>query len=496
MKRTLLVLVLIVALPGLAFAVRPQAEMLRPYLHATGPLAPPAPLAAPPQVGDTHTFWVWDMSGMPPDDKQIDATCRGVSDFGYVFVEDAQWNIAMNQDDVDAIVEAWDEATPAGSIDPSEGIYDIEAELYGDPPNVDGWPGVVLLYYSMGCFMGTCFDGFFRSIDEAAGANSNLMDMLHLEAVESDPGSEYMLGVTAHEFNHMIQFMYDPNEEMWLSEALAEAAMIVTGYDTDLAWLSDFVQNPSTTFWDDGMTVHYGAALLMGTYFYEAGGVDLLNAITQDPAHGDSSVETQLADLEIADTFAYFFGDLATAIAADFFTADKADDPYQFELLDIGELNWTDELTPGFDLQTIELAIEAGSLVAYRFDVEGPGGATVTFPEFEADDLQLGLISVSDSGVDVERRDVTSSDWPNTTFTLPEPSTVILVLANSTNASAETTAQVTFQPAAADDDAADDDVADDDATDDDATDDDATDDDANDDDATSGDDDDDSGCGC
>ena len=415
-----------------------------------------------------------------------------MSDHGYVFVEDAQWTVTMNQTDVDTVLNTWDTATPAGSIDPTKGIFEIETELYGGPPDIDGWPGIVLLYYDMGCYMGQCFDGFFRSLDETNDPHSNQMDMLFLDPVHQDPGSDYMFGVMAHEFNHMIQYTYDPNEEIWLSESLAEAAMVVTGYPTDLAWLDDFVQHPSTTFWDDGTSVNYGAALLMGTYLYERGGIDLLQAITKDPAHGEGSVEAQLQALGVSANFPTFFGDLATAIAADHFTpAVRAADPYQFTLLDVGELNWTDTFSPGFDAQSIPLAVPAGALVAYRFDVTGAGQAAVVFPQYEADDLELGLIAVGGQ-IAVERRDAASSDWPNMTFDLGSATPVLLVLANPTNADSETSAQVTFAPGAADDDTADDDAVDDDAVDDDATDDDATDDDAGDD--SGGDNG--GGCGC
>ena len=475
-------LALTLALPAIALATPAGSLSLRPYMNLVDIPMPRAPLADPPQVGDQLQFWVWDLSAMPPSDKQIWATCRGVSDYGYVFIEDDQWNVAMDQNDVDDILAAWDESSPVGSVDPDAGIWDIETELYGDAPDVDGWPGVVLLYYEIGCFQGQCFDGFYRYIDQLSDPYSNLIDMLHLEATQSPPAGEYMLGVAAHEFNHMIQMTYDLNEDIWLSEALAEAAMIVTGYDTDIAWLNDFVADPTISFWDDEMTVHYGAALLLGTYLYEYGGVELLQAVTADGANGESSIETHLIGLGLADSFDIFFGDMAGAIAADYFV-DDAKGPDHYEYLEIGELAWTAETEPGFDPFDLDLALPDGTLDAYLFDIEDAGSVSITFPEFEADDLQVAFFSVIDGGVAMNRFNVTSETWPALSIDLPETTVTVLVLANPTNAEVATTAEIQFYPVGGDDDAADDDTADDD----DATDDDAIDDD---------DDDDDDGCGC
>ncbi|MHA1567938.1 MAG: hypothetical protein ACTSXZ_00585 [Alphaproteobacteria bacterium] len=491
MKKVTFLLIVFFALPAFAHAVQSGTWALRPYMNLDGVPAPRITLDAPPEVGDQTQFWVWDLSNMPPSDKQIWATCRGVSDYGYVFVEDDQWNVAMDQDDVDAILEAWDESSPAGSVDPDAGIWDIETSLFGDAPDVDGWPGVVLLYYEIGCFMGQCFDGFYRYDDQIAGPTSNLMDMLHLEATQSPPAGEYMLGVTAHEFNHMIQMTYDTNEEMWLSEALAGAAMIVAGYDTDIGWLNDFVNDPTVTFWDEEMSVHYGAALLLGTYLYEYGGIDLLQNVTADGANGENSIEDQLAALDLADTFSEFFGDMAAAIAADYFV-DGAKGPDHYEYLDIGELDWSDEIAPDFEPFTLDLTLPGGTLDAYRFDFTGADAVSITLPEFEADALEVGFFSVTGSGVKLDRYNVTSSNWPELAIDLPDTETAVLVLANPTHSEVETSAEIRFFPTTADDDTTDDD-ADDDAGDDDAGDDDL-DDDFGDDDGD--DDDDDGGCGC
>jgi hypothetical protein len=498
-KKTLLVAALLCVLFANAAWAGPQDFWkLRPYVTLEGPRASLAKDPAP-QVGDTHTFWGWDMSAMPPSDVQIPATCRGVSDYGYVFVEDAQWNVSMDQAAVDNILAAWDEATPAGSIDPDKGIYDIETSLFGDPPDVDGWPGVVLLYYEMGCFMGYCFDGFYRYQDQLNIEHSNQMDMIHFDPTHNNPGEEYMLGVTAHEFNHMLQMVTDQSEAMWLSESLAEAAMIVTGYDTDLAWLADFVADPTVSFWGDGQTVNYGAALLLGTYLYEIGGAALLQAITADSSHGVLSVEDQLIALDLAPSFAVFFGDMAAAIAADYFVdqgAAEADGRFHYELLSVGELAWSETLDNSTGAAEWTASVAGGAIAPAFIDLTAgdlAGSVALAFDDSTASGAEAALITLGASAIGVRRIDAGDEDWPTVTVDLAGADAALLVLANSATGSLETTIGLTF--AAGDDD-------DDDSTPDD-DDNDATpggdDDDDNDDDSGSaGDDDDDDsgGCGC
>lgn len=491
MKSAVWSLVIVLVLAATSAQAASGTTLLRPFMTFEGERAS-GPKAAAPIVGDTHDFWVWDLTVMPPADVQVTATCRGVSDHAYVFVEDTAWNDTMTQADVDAVLAAWDEESPAGSIDPEQGVYDIETELYGAPPDVDGWPGIVLLYYDMGCFAGTCFDGFYRYDDQLAVPHSNEMDMLHLAAANEAPGEPYMLGVTAHEFNHMLQMTYDQDEYMWLSEALAEAAMIVTGYDTDIAWLTSFLNTPGVSFFNDDQSMHYGAALLLGTYLFEAGGADLLTAVTEDPNDGENSLDDQVSELGVAGGYSEFFGDMAAAIVADHLVdagrAD-ADGRFHYDALTIGE--------PPFD-SAVECAkdglecvwtpdLDAGTMAEIALDNVSAAGTLYVAAELDQDEaLEGALIAVTATDVTVTRLLADDGAWPEQTVETAGLELLAVVLANPTYAPASATITVTGD-GAADDDADDDASSDDDAGDDDFADDASGDDD---------DDDDDSGCGC
>lgn len=474
-----------------AFAIESGTLALRPYMQFEGPRAIPRKAAAP-IVGTQIDFWVWDLTVMPPTDAQVTATCRGVSDHGYIFIEDTQWNVSMDQNDVDAILAVWDEATPANSVDPAEGVYDIETELFGEPPDVDGWPGIVLLYYDMGCFNDTCFDGFYRYDDQLATAHSNQMDMLHLAAANTDPGADYMLGVTAHEFNHMLQMVNDVDDFPWLSEALAEAAMIVTGYDTDLDWLTAFVNAPTTSFFGDEFSVHYGAALLLGTYIYEFGGVDLLQAVTADDANGADSLEEQLSTAGLGG-YSAFFGDMTAAIVGDHLLSgakteftDDGSGPFHYDLLDVAEPHASG--TPDCDWAGAcewNASLDAGSLALWPVDLPDGSPLYVGVDRAATGIIEIALIAHRGGVLEVVRVGA-SEDWTEAVVDVADLDALFVVLANPTSGDSSAAVTLSLEPGGDDDDA-DDDVSDDDA--DDGGDDDAADDDDDD-------DDDDSGCGC
>ena len=143
MKRLPLMIAAAVLLcAAVAWAAPTGEDLLRPYLRTYAAPAGPGK-DAPPNVGDTREFWVWDMSQMPPLDKQISATCRGVSAHGYVFVDDSEWNVSMTQTMVDAINTAWDVQTPSISVHPDEGIYEIETSMFGPEYRSNGINPVV-----------------------------------------------------------------------------------------------------------------------------------------------------------------------------------------------------------------------------------------------------------------------------------------------------------------------------------------------------------------
>ncbi|GEM_PF-2365273 len=246
------------------------------------------------QVGDTRIFWTWDLSVMPPVDVQVSFTCRAKGDACYIWVADDQWSINVDQTEVDGVFTAWESQTPQGSLDPQKGIYDIATSVFGPAPDeLDQDPRIHILFFDIGSFQGFTFDGFFNSFDQmtdaeaqAQGRHSNECELVNLDCNPQQPASEYMLGVLAHEFQHMIHWLGDANEDTWVNEGCSQLSWFLCGFGTDgdEATFADRPNNDLTS-WDEAGD--YGQVALFFIYLYEQfGGVNAWPSIVSDPADG------------------------------------------------------------------------------------------------------------------------------------------------------------------------------------------------------------------
>jgi hypothetical protein len=170
---------------------------------------------------------------------------------------------------------------------------------------VDGDPRVILLYYDLGEYGMSSFDGFFRAQDEGSCAHCNHAEMLFLDAARNDPSADYMLSIIPHEMTHMVLFVEDPNEESWIGETLAETAMIACGWFTDVAAVEQFTRHPDTPLIE---LEHpdYGAAFLFGLYLYERYGAALVKGLAAEPANGVAGFDAVFPD-DLADVLPRWF---------------------------------------------------------------------------------------------------------------------------------------------------------------------------------------------
>ena len=262
-------------------------EVIRARLEAEGrwhpnrteALAPPAN----PQVGDTWLWYIWDLGGFPEATLKP-CTVRGIGDNHYVVVDDDQWNVTIDQADVDRIVAHF-EFMSLGNF-PGQGIWELNTSHFGDPPNpLDGLERVFLLYYRFDI----AADGFFWSFDQFPDGSldfaSNEADVIYLASDSGDPSSNYMLAVAAHEFEHMIHFNQDPNEDAWVDEGLGELAMWLFG-NPDV--ISGFNTSPDNSLVDWGSQwADYIQTYLWTLYAYEQfGGLPTIWDLVHHPSNG------------------------------------------------------------------------------------------------------------------------------------------------------------------------------------------------------------------
>ncbi|MDY0001003.1 MAG: hypothetical protein RBU30_06890 [Polyangia bacterium] len=260
-------------------------------------------------------FTVYDLTVMPPSYPTKTFRCVAPGRYGVVWVEESIWETEMSQAEADAVLAAFDESTLA---DPARGIYELTTSTFGEPTDVDQNGQVFLLFYRLGSYASSEFDGFIRREDVLGGANSNQAEILYLDGVRNDPASEYVLGVVAHEFQHLIHVAYDRDEAGWVEECLSEAAMVLGGYMGDLeAWVPSWVQNPNRALTTEPPGFHYGAGFLFGAYLLERYGPSFMATLVEEPSNGVAGVEAALLTAGETDDFGDLLGDWAMANVLD-----------------------------------------------------------------------------------------------------------------------------------------------------------------------------------
>lgn len=182
--------------------------------------------------------------------------------------------------------------------------------------------------------------GYF-SASESAENNKNIM---HIDTYDwanrTGPNSArpYLYeGVFAHEFEHLIHFDQDPDEESWVDEGLADLAGFLCGYGHSSGHIAYYmVYHPFTslTFWGSGLE-DYGASYLFQLYLYEKfGGSQFVSALVQEQANGIEGVENALAAFGHSEPFEEIFDNWTIANYID--DTSKAGGKYGYETLEVG----------------------------------------------------------------------------------------------------------------------------------------------------------------
>jgi hypothetical protein len=264
---------------------------------------------------------------------QVPSTCRAVGTSCYLFVEDASWtNGRVNQAVLDSVVRALDAATPAN---PSAGIFQTDIAAFGSPPDVDHDSRIVVLLLDIvDGFSGTggYIAGYFTSFNEVPKitpgfSTSNEAEIYFLDVnpanLTTPGGLRNGLATTAHEFQHMIHFNYDPTEITFVNECLSEVAEVICGYP--LRDQSGYVNETNHYLFDwrgtDNTLVlrDYSRASRFALYLRDQFGTGVFKPVVQSAAHGIAGIDQGLSALvpSTSRRFAGVFQDWLVANALD-----------------------------------------------------------------------------------------------------------------------------------------------------------------------------------
>ena len=203
-------------------------------------------------------------------------------------------------------------------------------------PGIDGDPRLYILYAEG---LGGSAAGYFSSTDEysrIAHEYSNEKEMFYLNAdviALDDPG---LPGTLAHEFQHMVHWANDSNEEAWMNEGASVLSEMLTGH-TPWGFDRAFASDPDlqlnawcATSSGPECVPHYGAAFLFLEYFLERFGETATRALVAHPANGLAAMDVVLQELGTVDTLS------GKPINADTFFADWVVANY------LGDTSWAD----------------------------------------------------------------------------------------------------------------------------------------------------------
>lgn len=249
------------------------------------------PPAFPLQTGSQETFWVSNTD--TNENFQVQATLRYVTDHAYFWIQD---DVSYNSEDLEALAETFENK-----------IYPTNREFFGSEwtPGVDGDVHLYILYARD---LGSGIAGYFSSTDGynpliQEYSNAHEMFLFNADSVALD--EDFTFGVLAHEFQHMIHWYRDRNEETWMNEGFSDLAMFLNGYSIgghDYLYTSnpDLQLNDWPTDQDE-TGPHYGASFLFMAYFLDRFGEDATKALVTDPSNGMDSIDKLLKEMGATD---------------------------------------------------------------------------------------------------------------------------------------------------------------------------------------------------
>jgi immune inhibitor A len=289
-------------------------------------------LGAPPDysVGTRRLFHVSNVD----TDEQFDvyAILEYKTDHVYMWVEEG---IRFKQSDLEAAADLFEKHT-----------YSTNRTFFGSEwnPGVDNDPHLSILHARN---LGSSVAGYYSSADEFVSAvrnDSNELEMFYINIENITINDSFYNGVLAHEFQHMIHWYNDRNEETWMNEGFSELAMYLNGFDVGGSeWTFAMAPDTQLNSWPEGpgaAGANYGAGYLFTSYFLDRFGPEATQALVAHPENSFASVEAVLEELGSGLTYEDLFADWIVANQLD--APDIADGSYGYEDID----------PPSFEIET------------------------------------------------------------------------------------------------------------------------------------------------
>lgn len=257
-------------------------------------------------VGAQLEFWVHELGANR--NFTITAELIHKTDVAYAWVESGQ---PVDTARIRAAIDRFSQIT-----------YPAVTAFFGSEwkPGVDNDPRLHILHANG---IGSGIAGYYSSSDQFSRlarpySNEKEIFYINLGWLNSTRNYTYYETVLAHEFQHMIHWYKDRNEETWVNEGLSEYAQEVAGFAPNTGFTSAFLDAPATQLntWGAsslGNSAHYGASYLFIAYFAQRFGPEMVRALVAHPANGIQGFDAILAASGAGVSFDDLFADWVIA---------------------------------------------------------------------------------------------------------------------------------------------------------------------------------------
>ena len=178
-------------------------------------------------------------------------------------------------------------------------------------PGIDHDPRIHVVFSKE---MGLGYQGYFSSRDELPKkvfANSNEMEVFFLNEKLLTDDLQKICNTLSHEFQHMIHYANDLNEDVFIDEGLSGLAETLSGSEISSSFINSYLKNINRSLikWPAGSDTfaYYGSSGLFATYLYNRFGKDFIRKLVSIQANGMDGIDEALSEISMdADTV---FGD-------------------------------------------------------------------------------------------------------------------------------------------------------------------------------------------
>ena len=242
------------------------------------------------EIGSSRLFWVPDVSTYPYEFYQINATLKVNGPHNLIYSN----STAVSQSEYLDMNDSFENL-----------VYPTLTDFFGMPPDIDSNNKIILLIYDIDEIEYGFVAGFFYQINQYLNVDlhpsnrySNEAEILHIDILAADNTE-----TVAHEFQHLIHFGNDDDEETWFEEGASMFSEYLIGGDAFSGGVgADFRDNPdvSLTYWDSSgslVLANYGASYTFFLYLAEHFGGNLfIKDLVKRPENGiESIIDTLIA---------------------------------------------------------------------------------------------------------------------------------------------------------------------------------------------------------